>query len=280
MPTHPSPVDTRGMFRPVSHALIALLRSLSEDDWRQPTIAGTWVVRDVVAHLIDLSLRRLSFHRDGMSPPPPPRPIQSEADFVAFINDINAAWVSAAQRLSPAVLTDLCERAGRELAAWFESQPLEGPALFGVSWAGEQASENWFDIGREFTELWHHQQQIRLAVQAPTLEDPAYLRAVLALALRGLPHAYRNVAADTGTTVGVDITGPSGGQWTLQREDSRWVLLQGRTEASATSVSVADDAAWRLLFNALKPADADAAVTVSGRHDLASPLLRARAVIV
>ena len=169
------PIDTRPLFRPVSSALVALLRGLKPAQWHRPTVAGHWLVRDVVAHLLDSTLRRLSFHRDAMAPPPPPHTIASERDFVKFINDLNAQWVASSKRLSPRVLTDLYERASGEAADWFESLSLDAPALFPVSWAGEQASAGWFDIGREFTELWHHQQQIRMAVGADDLADPRYL---------------------------------------------------------------------------------------------------------
>ena len=80
---------------------------LRDEDWERPTLAGAWRVRDVVAHLLDTALRRLSFDRDGREPPPAPRPIEGERDLVAFINDLNATWVRAAERLSPRVLTDL-----------------------------------------------------------------------------------------------------------------------------------------------------------------------------
>jgi hypothetical protein len=126
MPLAPPPlVDTRTLFRPVSAGLVALLRQSMPDDWHRPTIAGAWRVRDVVAHLLDTTLRRLSFQRDGLTPPPPSEPITSERDFVAFINGLNASWVAAAQRLSPRVLTDLYERASRDAADLFESQPLD-----------------------------------------------------------------------------------------------------------------------------------------------------------
>ena len=36
------PTDTRALFRPVSIELIALLRTLGDDDWHRPTVAGTW----------------------------------------------------------------------------------------------------------------------------------------------------------------------------------------------------------------------------------------------
>jgi hypothetical protein len=45
-------------------------------------------------------------------------------------------------------------------------------------------------------------------------------------------------------------------------------------------VTIEDEMAGRLLFNALTPAAAAAAVTVEGDRALAEPLLRARSVIV
>src|SRR5262245_2119579 len=116
-----APVDARALFRPVSAGLVALLRGLPPERWLSPTVAGAWLVRDVVAHLLDTTLRRLSFHRDGMSPPAPTLRIASERDFVDFINDLNGQWVGSARRLSSRVLTDLYERASREAADWFES---------------------------------------------------------------------------------------------------------------------------------------------------------------
>jgi uncharacterized protein (TIGR03083 family) len=282
MPLDPTvPLDTRGLFRPVSSSLVALLRGLPDEHWNSPTVAGAWVVRDVVAHLLDSTLRRLSFHRDRMRPPPPARAITSERDFVGFINDLNAQWVASAKRLSPRVLTDLYERAGAEAADFFESLPLDAPALFPVSWAGEQASAGWFDIGREFTELWHHQQQIRMAVGAEALADPRYLGAVIDVAVRGLPHAFRDVPADPGETVVIDISGASGGRWTLSRDDQRWTLSRGEPPTAATSwIRLNDDTAWKLLFNALPERDAARAVKVEGRAELGHAFLRARSVIV
>src|SRR5262245_56703822 len=142
-----SVVDTRSLFRPVSSALVTLLRGLSADDWNRGTVAGSWTVRDVVAHLTDVTLRRVSFHRDGLVPPPPPFPMTSERDFVRFINGLNHEWVTVTKRVSPQVLTEIFELGSRDLATFVEALPLEAPALFSVSWAGEQSSAGWFDIG-------------------------------------------------------------------------------------------------------------------------------------
>ena len=108
--------------------------------------AGAWRVRDVVAHILDGTLRRVSFHRDRLTAPAPDPPPRTEREFVAFINGLNARWVEAAKRMSPRVLTDVFEFAGASLADFVEALPAAAPAFFPVSWAGEGESEGWFDM--------------------------------------------------------------------------------------------------------------------------------------
>ena len=140
-------------------------------------------------------------------------------------------------------------------------------------------SAGWFDVGRDFTELWHHQEQIRIAVGAPSLGDPRYLHAVLEIALRGLPHAYREVEAPSGATLVLDVNGPAGGEWTLSREGGSWALYAGAAPAATTRVHLSDATAWQLLFNALRDERA-VDMRIDGNPQLATPLLRARSVIV
>lgn len=280
MPLTPlPPTDTRPLFRPVATALVDLLRALPDDAWIR-TAVGSWQVRDVVAHLADVSMRRVAFHRDRHTPPPPPFPIESDGDFVRFINRINADWVDASRRLSPRQLTGLYAAAAGELADFLESVPFDEPGLFGVSWAGEMESAGWFDIGREFTEQWHHQAQIREAVGAARLAEPAWLHATLEILLRGLPHAYRGLAAPDGTDVDIHVTGPAGGRYVLRREHTGWRLLAGDAAEPAVQVTLSDDAAWRLLTNGLPDSDARRACRITGDAALAEPLFRARSIVV
>jgi len=273
-------IDTRPLFRPLIAEIVSLLRAVSPADWMRPTLAGSWRVRDVTAHLLDTALRRVSSGRDGWRPPNAPRFTGSEPDFVAFINELNAAWIRAAERLSPRVLTDLYASAGAALAELFESSALEAPAAIGVSWAGEERSAAWLDIGREFTEVWHHGAQIREAVGAGPFSDPEWLRAVLTIALHALPHAYRAVHAELGVAVIVEISGPAGGTWTLSHFDRRWDINEGESRRAAARATIEDEAAWRLWFNALKPPAAERAVRIEGDPALVRPLLTARSVIV
>lgn len=274
-----APVDTRPLFRPVSSALTALLRSLPSEAWQRPTIAGAWTVRDVVAHLTDIALRRLSFGRDALVPPPPPFPIGGERDFVRFINGLNGDWVAAMRRLSPRVLADLFELASSDLADFLESSPLDREGLFGVSWAGEAESPAWLDVGREFAELWHHQAQIRLAVEAPPLEGE-YLAAALDIAARALPHALRNAPAPEGTTIAVEVDGELRRRWAVVRAGEQWLLRSGSPSVPAARLQLTADAAWRLFFNALPREQGAIGIRSHGQPDLIASVLRARAIVV
>jgi uncharacterized protein (TIGR03083 family) len=273
------PTDTRFFFRPLSDSLVTLLRGLPADAWDR-TAVGTWQVRDVVAHLVDVSMRRLSFHRDHLPPPPPPFPIESERDFVRFINQINADWVGASRRISTRQLTDLFEKSARELSDFVESRDADAPGLFGVSWAGEMESAGWFDIGREFTEYWHHGAQIRDAAGAAPVEEPAWIRATIEIALRGLPHAYRAHDAVDGTTLALDISGAGGGSWTLERSGGEWRLMAGAVDSPTARAAMTGEAAWRLLFNGLTRERAAEAIQITGDGALAAPLLNARSIVI
>ena len=125
------------------------------------------------------------------------------------------------ESLSTRVLVDLYAHVASDLSDYFERASLDEPARFPVSWAGDQESPAWFDIGRELTEIWHHGAQIRDAVDAGPFPDPRWLRAVLDMAVRGLPHAYRTVDAAAGASMQLEITGPSGGSWVLEATHRR-----------------------------------------------------------
>ena len=272
--------DTRHAFRPLVAEIVRLLRTLDAADWQRPTMAGAWRVHDVTAHLLDTALRRLSFHRDHAAPPAPERPIAGERDFAAFINELNAVWVRAARRLSSRVLVDLYERAGGELADFVEATNLDDPALFPVSWAGQSRSALWLDIGREFTEVWHHGAQIREAVGAGPFQEPRWLRLVLEIALHALPHAYRSVPGRPGASVAIVITGRSSGTWALHYRHGAWDIDEGQPARPAATATMSCEVAWRLFFNALSPREAQAQVKVEGDSAFVTPLLQARSVIV
>src|SRR5512143_3368007 len=212
-----TPLDTRPLFAPLHAELMVLLTGLTPEEWERPTLAREWKVRDVAAHLLDTQLRKLSAQRDGHRLATE-RPIAGWGDLVALLNELNATWVSAARRLSPRVLVELLAVSGPSVAAFVAAQDPHAEAHFAVAWAGERRSENWFDAGREYTEWWHHQMQIRDAVGAPLLLERRWLLPLLELSVRAFPRAYEGLVAPEGTIVSFEVTGPGGGRWSLVHE--------------------------------------------------------------
>ena len=255
------------LFAPLHRELIALLRGLTPEQWELPTVAGDWRVRDVAAHLLDGMLRKLSRFSSS-------RPLRSYEEIVAFLNELNATGVAYWRRVSPAVLTELLEHAGAQAAMLVEQLDPHGLALHGVAWAGEMQSENWMNTGRDYTEWWHHQMQIRDAAGAPLLLAARWLAPLLDFSMRALPVAYASTEAVEGTSVAVYVDGEA---WTVRREGGRWVLYEGAEWEPTASIRIDADTAWRLLYNAPRRR---AAAVVSGDAALAEPLFRARSVMV
>ena len=274
-----APIYLAELIRPLFAELNTLLRSLEADDWNRPTVAGRWRVRDVAAHMLDTTLRKVAAYRDGHVIPVE-MPIASEADLAGFVNSLNAGGVSYGARLSTRQLTDLLEITARWTADLAESLDPHALALWPVSWAGETASENWMDTGREYTERWHHQMQIRDAVGAGGLLQRRWLYPLLDLSVRAFGRAYEGVPADPEVAVVFEVHAEGENIWSIVRQASSWVVLRGRADGAAATVRVEADTAWRLLYNALSFEDARARVRIDGDRELVKPMLRARSVMV
>lgn len=280
---HVPTVDAAPLFPDLHRELVSLLAALTPAEWDRPTIAGRWRVRDVAAHLLDGDLRKLAAHRDGhsVSGEPPPT---SYSEVVALIGRLNAEGVTFGARLSTRLLTDLLELSGRWVSEFVASLDPDATALYSVAWAGETQSDNRFDTAREYTERWHHQMQIRDAIeilgQSPVLLTPKYFTPLLHTCVRALPHAYGVLAAPEGTRVEVQIVGATQDVFTLRRAEDQWELYRGSSERPSVRVIATADVIWRILFNALPPSAAEAALKIDGPAYLAAPLLEARSVMV
>ena len=273
------PVDVVPLFAPLHAALLDVLDGLDAAAWVAPTRGGAWRVRDVAAHLLDGELRELTVRRDGAWGDPPEGALDSHAATMAYLGRLNADWVRAWRRVSPRVLRDLLAASGAEVAALYATLDPWAPAPFPVAWAGETASPTWFELGRQYTERWHHQQQIREAVGAPGLVEARWMRPVLEVSLRALPHGYRDVAAEPGTTVAIVVRGEGGGRWTLARGVHGWALAPGVAEGAAAAITLDADTAWRLLFRQLAPEEGARRVAAVGDPRLVAPYLRTLAVM-
>jgi hypothetical protein len=174
---------------------------------------------------------------------------------------------------------DLMDIADPQVHSLLSSLDPHAPALFGVAWAGEESSPVWFDIGREYTERWLHQQQIREAVGAPGLLEREWLHPALDIFMRALPHTYRAIEAEPGESIHFRVLGEAGGDWILRREPQGWRLFTGRDKNPAARVTLDQGSAWKIFSKGLSPELARRAVSIEGNPLLAQPIFSARAVM-
>ncbi len=263
------PIFTAHLFPKIEALLMELLRSLTAEEWERQTIAPKWKVKDVAAHLLDTQLRKLSAVRDGYVAEVPS--IRSYEDLVAFINRLNEEGVRLYRRFSPGVLISLMEIASSQCAEFYQSLDPFVSATYSVSWAGEKNSRNWFDTAREFTERWHHQQQIRLAVDRPGIMTPELYHPVLDCFMRALPYRYREVQAHSGALLEFIISGDCGGSWFLLRDGDSWQLAEQAVGTPLCRVTIPQEIAWRIFTKGIDRPSAEA--QVGGNRDLGLPVL-------
>jgi uncharacterized protein (TIGR03083 family) len=277
--TSTNPIPVGHLFPVLDEALMRLLRSLTSEEWNAPTLAKLWTVKDIVAHLLDGNIRTLSMQRDRYFGIQPTVPIDSYKTLVQWLNTLNNDWVQAARRMSPDVLMMLLEITNPPTSAYYANLPPFEEAIFSVAWAGEETSLNWMHLAREYTEKWHHQQQIREAVGGRT-ESSIMTRELfyplIATFLRGLPHTYRFTSAPEGTKIAMTIAGDLGGTWCLERRNSAWILIEQTNTPpinTAAHITIPPETAWKLFCKGITPDEARLTVQITGNEELGNVAL-------
>ncbi|MGH3831651.1 MAG: maleylpyruvate isomerase family mycothiol-dependent enzyme [Pseudonocardiaceae bacterium] len=261
------------MFEQDRAVLLALIKGLRPEEWRQPTGCAPWLVRDVVAHMLGTELNRLARTRDGHlgDQPQPGEPLAN------FIHRFNQDWVAAASRVSPALLVDLFETTSPQILRMWRDLDLDtlgGP----VTWAGADPAPLWLDCARDFTEYWVHQQQVRDAVGQPDTGGPTVVHAVLDTFLRALPHTLAHHHDAEGTVLTINVVGPGGGTWSWRRSGQQWRWVSDGPDAT-TTLTTDPDTLWRLCVRGIEPSDARQRVTVHGDAELADAVLQIVSII-
>jgi len=95
-------INTLELFPEVNRNLVELLESMSNEEWHKPTVLPGRTVKDLVSHILDGSLRRLSSCRDKYIADSPN--IDTYQGLVDYIQKQNRDWITASRRLSPRIL--------------------------------------------------------------------------------------------------------------------------------------------------------------------------------
>ncbi len=271
-----APINAAPLFQRLYEAHIAVLESLTPEQWALPTVCYGWAVKDVALHMLGDDMGWLSGRRDGFS---------ERANFigwdglVAYINIRNDVWLKAMRRSSTRLLCDLVPVLGSMLIDAVESldRHAVGPV---VSWAGDEPAPQWLDTARELTERWMHHQHICDAVGiSNSLKDADMVHAVLDTFARALPHTYRWESAPENTVVRLCLIGDGGGYWYLMHEDQRWKLYSTMDLDSDCTVSLPVETAWRLFTKGITSLQARQESFIEGNEKLGEPVLHMVSII-
>jgi len=272
----PNPVLAVSLLPELLEHLIGVLKALEPAGWDAPTVCPGWSVHDLAAHILGDHVSQLSIGRDAYQRS---WVVANEwDDLVRALNERNEEWVRAMARMSPRLMIELLESTGERANQYLQSlDPHEiGPV---VGWASPEPAPIWLHIAREYTEYWHHQQQIREAVGRPLLTDPHWFAPVLATFVHGVPRAYSGVATPMGTAVRITISGASGGVWLVVRGDPGWAVYEDEPIVPAAHVTIGEVDAWKVFTKSINRTDVEARVLTEGDWELGSKVLNTVSII-
>lgn len=262
-------IDTRDLLAPLRAELITLLASLTPPEWDAATSCPGWSVHGVASHLLGVEIGNVSIRRDGWGLRPGPGESLDE-----WLDRFNQQWVAAARRISPALLTQLLDLAGRqfeETVAALDLDATGGP----VDWAtGPEPAPAWLDVAREYMERFVHQYQIRDACSRPQLSGE-FAAAVVHTAVHALPRALAGISRPAGTVVSFTVDGEHGSAWHLMAAPDGWQLGRLAPAGAACEIRTTVDAAIRTFVR--DPAAPP--FTWRGDRELARAVSGAKAVL-
>jgi uncharacterized protein (TIGR03083 family) len=274
-PTEP-PADFAPLFARDRERLLALLASVGDHEWALPTPCPGWSVLDLCTHLVGDDMGLLARNRDGHVGTAPPDGLD-EPGFIAWLDDLQAAWVHVARRLSPRLAVDLLAWAGPQLVDILRRQDPRAPTGH-VTWAGPAPVPAWVDQGRELSEYWIHRQQLLQALRRPSDLRADVLGPVLDTLRWAYPYRLQALPAEAGDSATIAVEGHVAATWHLVCDGDAWDFRPDPGARTVARLAMTTEQAWRLLTNNLPP-DARAALDVSGDEAVTRALLRTRAII-
>ncbi|MHB0929642.1 MAG: hypothetical protein ACYC3W_12200 [Candidatus Nanopelagicales bacterium] len=271
-------IKTIHLFPELNSSLLKVISEMKAEDWNVKTQFPRWTVKDIFAHLLDTSIRRLSSERDHFESIIN-HSINTYQELIDHITKLADQWAYSFSNVSPKILAEMIEKYQNELYEYLSTLDPFGKARFPVSWAGEESSRNWFDIAREYTERWHHQMQIREALGKEPLYQKELYYPVLDTFMQALPYHYKNIEKEDGYTLGIEIVGESGGIWFLEWNKEERLLKYEVKKKPNTIVKIDQEVAWK-IFTQWNNLNLGNKVIISGDKEVGEHVLSMTCIII
>ncbi len=266
-------IKTLDLFPILDKMLIDLLESLTLEEWNNQTVAKRWKVKDIASHLLDGNIRGLSISRDKYFGKQVEN-INSYQELVTLINDQNMSWTNATQLISPQILIKLLSITGTEYIEHLKKLKPFDNAIFSVAWTGQETSQNWFHIAREYTEKFLHQQQIREAVNKQGIMTKELYYPFLDTLMYALPYTFRSVEAEQNTTISLIVSTDIGGQWNITKKEAGWALSTDNIQIPNSKVTIDPNTAWKIFSKSWTPKQVTDKIEIIGDIALGEQVLK------
>ena len=252
--------------------VVALLRSLDDEQWAAPTDLPGWDVRAVAAHLAHIEAELA-----GMVEPMTDVAVSTPGPATIVVAAYTESGVRArAHRSADEVLAELATAAKTrllELRGNLPTDPAGTPPRTpgGVAW-------DWATLlGNRVIDVWMHGQDIRRAVGRPGATATAAARHTVETFTRGFLYAVgKRVAPSGGTTVVLDVTGGTPLHLPVTMQGSRAVPMAADPAEPDTGLRM-DLESFAILSGGRRAPDR-VQVELSGDRELAGRILAAMAV--
>ncbi len=272
------PIFCEDLLKDIDNQLYKIMENINMDEWNKPTIYPNWKVKDIFSHIIDTSIRRLSNGWNNSDINKRKIKVDTYKDLVTLIERSADEWVEATKRISPQILLLLFSIIKDKLYDFMKKQNHFDDSRVSVLWAGETKSKVWFDYGREYTEHWLHQQQIRDALNICPLDDKKYLNAVLEILIRCLPVTYENINRPIGTVLKIETVGSFVKEYYLVKNE-KWNLYNGKNEKADATIIVDNLMLSKMLSRIIKEENIKYKI-VGNDIELAKEIEKAKALMV
>jgi uncharacterized protein (TIGR03083 family) len=251
--------------------VLTLLRSLSPDDWSQPTDLPGWDVRAVAAHLAHLESELAGNEQQPVEVPELEHVVSPMGHYTEMGPLARASW-STEQ-----IIDELETSAATRAAALQADPPSDGTAApprtpGGIGWNWETLLSN------RVLDVWMHEQDIRRAVGRPGGFDSPAAAHTVAVFGRGLGYVVgKRVAPPVGTTVVLDVTGPHPVHAAVMvGDDGRAIPLP--SDPVTATVTLRLDLESYLVLSGGRRRPSDVPVAVEGDQQLGARVLASMAL--
>lgn len=183
-------------WRDSSTAILALLPTLSDDDWSKPTDCPGWTVKDIAAHLAHLENELVTGEHAYV-----------DSDASAVISAYTQIGVDArADRSTTQVIAELSDAAAirsLELDDLPDDPQTKAPVTpGGIDWSWDTLLRN------RCIDVWVHEQDIRRAIDRPGGLDSVGAQVTTTTFKMAMPFVIgKKVRPAPGTTIGWHVTG-------------------------------------------------------------------------